>query len=351
MRQNDELKIHFVNVNHGDATIIEFPDYGGKARFGVVDFGAKTAKERGFTRDYMSALVDLRRGGDSTFDYVIEFACVTHPHNDHYGGLTRFMDVFADADDADNNKIEAFWDCGFRTNSIQYNQILDDILRNDHLTFTRVAAGSEFKFGRVRITVLAPSIDLRNRFDTFGVGKNDASIVLKVKYNNSYAILAADAEFTSWGKSTEEFPRRESITFFNDALALAERDETSDQLRCNLLKLAHHGSMHGTSLEYLERVLGTYNLDDRHVVIPAGSQAWYNNHLSNWAGLFPHPLIENTLQTLGLPATNIYVTGNLSAVGNIIFKYDGGYTPRDIAFFPEEPGSAPFAHALGTHWG
>ncbi len=62
MLRNDELKIHFVNVNHGDATIIEFPDYGNKARFGVVDFGAKTARERAFTRDYMRALVALRKG-------------------------------------------------------------------------------------------------------------------------------------------------------------------------------------------------------------------------------------------------------------------------------------------------
>ena len=185
MLNNNELKIHFINVNHGDATIIEFPDYANKAHFGVVDFGAKTANERGFTRDYLEALVDLRRDNDANFNYVIEFVCVTHPHNDHYGGLTRFMRVFADANNEDDNKIAAFWDCGFRTTSTQYNQILDDILDNDYLTFIRVAAGSEFEFGETRITVLAPSIDLRNRFDTFGIGKNDASVVLKIKFDNS----------------------------------------------------------------------------------------------------------------------------------------------------------------------
>ena len=107
MLPNAELKIHFINVNHGDATIIEFPDYGGKARFAVVDFGAKTANERSFARDYLRALVNLRRHNDAELDYVIEFVCVTHPHNDHYGGLTRFMREFANADNADDNRIEA----------------------------------------------------------------------------------------------------------------------------------------------------------------------------------------------------------------------------------------------------
>ena len=347
MRPNPELKLHFINVNHGDATIIEFPDYGGLARFGVVDFGAKTAIERAYTRDYMLALIDLRADADPAFDYVIEFACVTHPHDDHYGGLSRFMDQFADSNNVADNKIAAFWDCGFRTNATNYNSQLQNILQNDNLTFIRVTAGAEFEFGQVRITVLAPSIDLRNRYDTLGIGKNDASIVLKIKFNNSYVVLSGDAEFASWGKSTEEFPRISNINFFQDALALAERDETADQLRCNLLKLAHHGSKHGTSLEYLERVLGDQNLNNRHVVIPAGSQAWYTANKPNWVNMFPHPLVSSTLNTLGVPQNQIYISGD---EGNMIFKYDGNYSPRAIASFLETPGSPQFGAELAANW-
>lgn len=343
MLPNNELKVHFVNVNHGDATILEFPDYAGRAHFGVVDFGAKSGADRGHTRDYMQALVTLRQGNDPNLDYAIEFACATHPHNDHYGGLSRFMDVFADDQNPDNNKINMFWDCGFRTNSTMYNRVLEDILNNDNLTFLRVAAGSEFEYGETRITVLAPSVDLRNRFDTFGIGKNDASIVLKVKFRNSYIILAADAEFASWGKSTEEFPRMRNITFFQDAAGLAERGETSDQLRCNLLKLSHHGSKHGNSLEYLER------LDPTHVVIPAGSQPWYQNNVPQWVGKFPHPLVTQMLDVLGVDANNIRVMGE-PTVGNVIYKYSGGFSPRAIASFTEQPGTAAFAGALQNNW-
>lgn len=329
-------------MNHGDATILEFPDPGPEpvAHFAVVDFGAKLAADRGLVRDYLDALVELRRDGDPDFDFVVQFACVTHPHNDHYGGLTRFMSRFADASDAARNKIRSFWDCGFRTNSTAYNRVLEDIVANRNLTFQRVSAGSEFEFGGTRVTVLAPSVDLRNRFDTFGIGKNDASIVLRIKYGNGYAILAGDAEYASWGKITEEFPRTRHITFFQDALGLAEREDTSDQLRCNVLKLAHHGSKHGTSLEYLER------LDPRFVVIPAGDAAWYGQNLPAWSGMFPHDLVRHTLTVLD-PGIQSYVTGQ---VGNVIFRYGGGWSPDSVETFLQRPGSAGFDAALLAAW-
>ena len=120
MVSNDELKIHCVNVNHGDATIIEFPDYGvpARARFGVVDFGGKKAADRERLTAYLDALLLHRGDGAPGFDdYSIEFACVTHPHDDHYGGLSRFLDRFA-------NHLRQFWDCGFRTNAVTYNRLL-----------------------------------------------------------------------------------------------------------------------------------------------------------------------------------------------------------------------------------
>ena len=129
MQQNDELKAHFLNVNHGDATILEFPDdrTQNMARYGLVDFGAKRAVDREIMTAYMDTLVRFRADNDPAFDYRIEFACVTHPHDDHYGGLTRFMDAFSDSINPDQNKVKTFWDCGFRTNSLRYNQILDGI--------------------------------------------------------------------------------------------------------------------------------------------------------------------------------------------------------------------------------
>jgi hypothetical protein len=168
--------------------------------------------------------------------------------------------------------------------------------------------------------------------------------VLKVKLRNSYVILAGDAEFASWGKSTEEFPRRERINFHSDALGLSEREETSDQLKCDLLRLPHHGSKHGTSLEYLER------LDPNRVVISCGSDQWYQDHLSNWRGDFPHALTRQTLdvlgQTMGSPI-ELLCTGD---DGNLIFTYSGAWGPRSTRHFDERPDDPGFAAALAAQW-
>lgn len=335
MRVNDELKVHVVNVNHGDATILEYPDYGSAsiAHFSIIDFGAKKAVDRGLCRDYFETLVEHRRDGDPNFDFVIECACVTHPHDDHFGGLKRFMTRFG-------SHVRTFWDCGFRTNSIDYNDVLDDVIDSNTTSFVRVGSGSEFEFGATRVAVLAPSVDLRNRFDTFGVGKNDASIVLRIKFGNSYAILGADAEYASWGKITEEFPRTRTIDFFDDAMGLVERSDTADQLKCDLLKIAHHGSKHGTSLEYLER------LRPRRIVVPAGSQAWYQANLSNWVGKFPHPLVSQTLDVLD-QNLEVFVSGE---VGNLIFKYDGRFPPRAVTLIPARADSPAFAGSLQNNW-
>ncbi len=345
MRKNKDLKLHFINVNHGDAIIIEFPDYGSaeKAHFAVVDLGAKLKEERAFTAEYMKSLIELRKAGDNELDYEIDFVCVTHPHDDHYGGLGRFMKEFADPVNEDNNKIRSFWDCGFRTSAIKYNKALKEIAQNENLTFTRVSSGSEFEFGETRITVLGPSVDLRNRFDTYGIDRNNASVVLKIKYKRSYVILTGDAEFASWGKITEEFPRMRSIKFFSDALGLAKRRETADQLKCDLLKLSHHGSKHGTSLEYLER------LKPNHIVIPAGDEEWYKNNADNWEGLFPHPLIDNTLEVLKKSLGKSIKTYNTGDTGNLIFSYSGNWSPK-VTKFTEIPGAPGFLPALEANW-
>ena len=311
MLTNNDLRFHFVNVNHGDATIVEFPDLAGApvARFGVVDVGAKKKADRDTAMKYFRRLLEVRRDGDSNFSAVIEFICITHPHDDHYTGLPSFLDEF------ENHSlvtIREFWDCGFRVNATNYNKLLKRVDQLSSVTFMRMSSGTEFKYGDVRLQILSPSIDLRNRFDTYGIGKNDASIVMKFSLGNSHCILAADAEFASWGKITEEFPRKNSIEYVDDALGLSQREETADQLKCGVLKLAHHGSKHGNTLEYLER------LKPNHVIIPAGDQAWYASNLSNWAGKFPHSITDSILSELNVP--NIYVLGD---VKHTIFTFTG----------------------------
>lgn len=354
MRANSELKIHFLNVNHGDATIIEFPDIAGEniAHFAVIDTGPDRTITREYVTEYFRALKNLRQynDADDQFDYRIHFVCMTHPHSDHYGGAENFLDNFGNPQNPATNKIERFWDCGFRINDDDYLAILQRIINNNRITFTRVSAGTEFKIGECIVQVLAPSIDLRNRYDTYGVKTNDASIVLRIKFRSAYIIMAGDAEYASWAKLTEEFPRKEAITFYHDAIGLAERDETTDQLDCMLLRMSHHGSKRGTSFEYLER------LSPGKVVISAGDDNYYvNNEPASWRYKFPDPIIISSLGVLPNPVTfnannrynDIFVTGDH---GHIIFKFTGSDRFRTPMVIASNPGDPNFADELYQCW-
>jgi len=325
----NKLRIHFVNVGHGDAIILEFPDYNNRAHFGVVDTGRPENKYKSRMVDYLEELVKLRGT-----EFQIDFVCITHPHEDHYGGLETLLDRFAQPGTDDfSNRIYQFWDCGFRITAKTYNNILKRISDDNHIVFIRVAAGAEFEFGDVGIFVLAPSLDLRNRFDTFGVDKNNASVVLRVQYKKATAILTGDAQFDSWGKIAEEFPRTKKITYFKEALV--SRSEGTNQLKCQLLKVSHHGSKHGTSLEYLEK------LKPKYFMITCADQSWYMQHKPGWGIQWPHQLTKDIIYE----ASNTAQVHQSNKDKNVIYTLSGKRV-KEPEFIDDSPGEPNFSNKL-----
>jgi beta-lactamase superfamily II metal-dependent hydrolase len=57
----------------------------------------------------------------------------------------------------------------------------------------------EWYYGKVQITALAPSIGLRNRYATYGVDMNNASIVLRFEHHDEDILM----------KKSEEYAERE----------------------------------------------------------------------------------------------------------------------------------------------
>lgn len=319
LTNDNKLRIHVVDVGHGDAIILEFPDYNHSVHFGIVDAGRPGSAYKGRLTDYLQTLIDVRG-----MPFEIEFVCITHPHEDHYGGLESLLDRFGTGA---STKIRQFWDCGFRTAAQTYNRLLARVADNDRIVFVRLSAGAEYEFGEVRIFVLGPSLDLRNRFDTYGVDRNNASVVLKVTLGRASAILAGDAHFDSWGKITEEFPRTSKISYFKDALVA--RSEGSNQLNCQLLKVSHHGSKHGTSLEYLEK------LNPSHVMVTCADADWYQVHKPGWGTEWPHLLTRNAIQEIN-PQMDVRLS---HADGHVVYHLFGGRV-RDVRTFqalPDEP--------------
>ena len=248
--KDDTLSLHILNVGDGDSLVIELPKEGDSRSHIVVDC-ARADK----TIDYLKKL-DAK---------TLKLVVATHPHSDHINGLTGVMKKYAD--------IEQFWDSGFRHNSGTWYDLIEYLKdQRKDIIFIRPTSGMTVTMAGVEISVVAPSIYMRNRYDTYGVNINNASIVLKLTYANKSMILGGDAQWDSWGKITEEFPHYEKTSNPDQYIQL---EKTFNPLQCVFIKASHHGSKHGTVLEAIER------LDPEYAAISCGKPSEYD---------FPHEL-------------------------------------------------------------
>jgi competence protein ComEC len=253
----NQLDIHFLNVGHGDCTIIDFPS----GHLSMIDINNSKslpmsdeialAEERGISLSmfksaapgkmswedyYRSLLVDPAEyfsehfGGRSLFRYV-----QSHPDMDHMSGLCRlfwqvkvnlenFWDITHakewDEDTFDKSRYD--WDDLLVYRRMRKGYIQDD---NTHRVIHNVQGDQGDYWTQDGITVLAPTAELIAACDT-KENWNNASQVLAVQYAGRKVILAGDSEVECW----------DSI-----------EDYAGDWLKCDILKAAHHGRLSGYS--------------------------------------------------------------------------------------------------------
>jgi beta-lactamase superfamily II metal-dependent hydrolase len=263
--RRDTLSVHILRVGDGDSMIIELPEKGGERGHIMVDSYLQDKTKR-YVRDL----------GVQVFRLVV----ATHPHRDHILAMENVLRDF-------NGPVEQFWDSGFRHTSGGWDSLIKYILDDRPETiFMRPTSGLSTIIDDVEITVLAPSINLRNRYDTFGININNSSIVLKLTYADRTIILGADAQFESWAKITEEFPHFEET---KNPFQHIQVDKDFLPLECRFLKVSHHGSKHGTMLEALEK-LKYWNRGDLTAVISCGDPSGHE---------FPDDLATLALDDIG----------------------------------------------------
>jgi competence protein ComEC len=280
-----DLIYFLLNVGDGDAQMVLLPsEPDGTRRALVVDVATV-----GKLPSLLDALAEtpLLPQRDDLFPVVVG----THPHQDHIGGMSEFLDRFG-------SLIREYWEPGYYHPSVGYIETMRALEQRPRIQHSQPTSGFTRFIGQVRVVVLSPAISLRNRFDSYGVNINNASIALKLEFpaarveqrdgerrylriNRTQALLlGADAQTLSWGHVMRDFAElRPSESPVAKALRMAIG---SDPLRAQVFKVPHHASKHGVNLELVELIRPLLTL-----VSSAGGGGKYN---------FPHTVAQESVR-------------------------------------------------------
>lgn len=254
------LRVTVLDVGQADAIVVETPtghailvDAGGRLERGPQ--GDNSTAERIGERIVVPFLL---RNGVHQLDALI----ISHPHGDHVGGCSPVLRKLRVAEIADSGQTyggHAYQDCL-------------TVARTDHLPIVYPRAGAEWRTDDgVTLHFLGPSLPF------IANSRNDIN-------ENSVAFILRYAHFC--------------MLFTGDAGAAAEGRFLGEgvDLRCEILKVGHHGSAYSSTPAFVEAVR------PRYAIVSVGRH-----------NLFGHPAPQ-TIATLRRFGATIYRTDEGGAV-------------------------------------
>ena len=193
------VKIHFIDVDQGDAILIQYKD-----KNMLIDSSTQKAEDK--------FLGYLKKQNIDEFDTVI----ATHPDEDHIGNMDLVIK---------NYTIKKFYAPKATSTTKAFESMITE-LKNKSLKINVLKAGSTIDFSNdVTLEVFAPNSD--NYEDS-----NNYSPIIKLTYGKNSALFTGDAE----------------------KLSEKETLQKGYNLKSDILKVGHHGSSTSTSKDFLKAV-------------------------------------------------------------------------------------------------
>ena len=203
--RSDELRVTFLAVGEGDAAVVRFPG----ARVMVIDGG--------------SAWRDFDLGERIVARYLwsqkitrVDWIALSHPDQDHYGGLDFIARNFSPRE---------FWDIAAENDDAGYAHLLATV-RDEKIPIRQIdATAPPLSIEGVRVSALNPRA-------TPSTSHNNASMVLRLEYHGTSFLFTGDLEAAG------------------EAAVLA----SAPDLQATILKVPHHGSHTSSSPGFVEAV-------------------------------------------------------------------------------------------------
>lgn len=195
----NNMVTHFIDVGQGDCMLIQVNN-----KNLLIDSGTADSKEK--------VVRYLKSNNISKLDYVV----ATHPHDDHIGGMARIVNTF---------HIGEFYAPKVTSSTLAFQDMVA-ALKDKALKINIATSGVTLDLGpNTSCLILAPN---KSTYEDI----NNYSSAIKISYKNSSYLFTGDMESTSEQE-------------------LLNKDY---DLKCDVLKVAHHGSKSSTSQSFLNKI-------------------------------------------------------------------------------------------------
>lgn len=213
------LRINFLDVGQGDASLINFPD--NEQMLVDCSEDARILEALGRSMNF--------------YDNEIDYLVVTHPDYDHYGGCEDVLNKF---------KVKNIVYTGYKkTGDSAWDSFFEKFTHNPDLNYIKIDHEQTLSIASTSLHFLYPnhSLEVDDKIPNSKeeANTNDTSIVFELNYKDKEVLFTGDM-----GSDLESY----LLSNYNDVL------------NTDILKVGHHGSSYSSGQEFLNMVTPEHSI-------------------------------------------------------------------------------------------